>query len=117
MENTQTAAQRHCLCELIGEAHSRIEIVVSADVGLGFISGAEGQVELLRHFPVVLDKRRRLQLIYVQKRIAARLGELQRRPRQILAETRKGKRSEKIILLFRMVHSVEALETGLYRPL
>ena len=72
---------------------------MSAGVGLGFVSGAEGQVELFRHFPVVLDKRRCLELIHVEKRIAARLGELQRRARQILAQTRKRKRSDEIILL------------------
>src|SRR5207244_13206018 len=52
-----------------------------------------------------------------KQRIAERLCKLQGPASEIIGKTRKRIRSEKIILLFRMVHSVEALETGLYRPL
>src|SRR5207247_3926028 len=110
-------AQRYCFCQLIGEAHPRVEVVMSAGVGLGFVPGSEGQIQFLCHFPVVLDKRRHLELVHDEQRIAERLCKLQGPSSEIKVKTRKRIRSEKIILLFRMVHSVETLETGLYRPL
>ena len=58
-----------------------------ADVGLSFVSGAEGQVEFWGHLPIVLDKRRYLQLIHVEQRITPRLRELQRPTGNVIGQT------------------------------
>ena|SRR5207244_2028440 len=90
---------------------------MSAGVGLGFVPGSEGQIQFLCHFPVVLDKRRHLELVHVEQRIAERLCKLQRPSSEIKVKTRKRKRSEEIVLLCRVVPSVEALKTSLDGPL
>src|SRR2546430_16754777 len=70
MEHARASPQSGCLCQLVGKAHSWVDVVMVADVRLAFVPGAQREVELLSHLPIALKERAIFELVDVQPGIA-----------------------------------------------
>src|SRR5262249_27942069 len=90
MKYAKTAANDGRLRKLVGEAHSRIDIVVVADIGLVLETKSERQVEFLADFEIVLNKAGELKLIDVEPGIAKGPCELCRSRGRAVSTSKTG---------------------------
>ena len=86
VKETEASAQCRCPAELKGQAHSRIEIIMIADIGLILIPDAKRQIEFLGHFPIVLNEACEFKLIDIQSRITRSSRKLQRRVGKVIRQ-------------------------------
>ena len=56
MEKTQPATQSHGSGQFVRKTYARIDVMVSADIRLSFVPGAERKIEFFRYLPIVLNK-------------------------------------------------------------
>ena len=113
MKDAKTSAQRRLFTQLVSEAHSRINVVVIADIGLILPAESEREVEFLAYFKIVLHKSGKFKLIVVQDGISGSTCELKRRLQsgltspteryrvkhaKVVVQARKRPRSDEVVL-------------------